>query len=195
MQHTTLEEQFRAGDEAALPQVYRRYAGAMYATAYNLLGNRDLAADAVQQAFIQAWRAAASFDPGRGLQPWLYSITRRAAIDTYRRQRREARHVSYDESWAADVEASVEGPSLDAAWQVWQVRRALDRLHPDERRVLQLAYYEGLTQSEIAQVLGIALGTVKSRTSRAQRRIAELLGHLRDGAAEEAAEEAVGEAR
>ncbi len=79
MQHTTLEEQFRAGDEAALPQVYRRYAGAMYATAYNLLGNRDLAADAVQQAFIQAWRAAASFvrrssgggpTPGPSRPPW-----------------------------------------------------------------------------------------------------------------------------
>ena len=90
MHQATLEEQFRNGDETALPRVYQRYAGAMYATAYNLLGNRDLAADAVQQAFIQAWRAAGSFDPARGLQPWLYAITRRAAIDTYRRQRRES---------------------------------------------------------------------------------------------------------
>jgi RNA polymerase sigma-70 factor (ECF subfamily) len=185
MHPTTLEEQFRAGDEAALPQVYRRYAGAMYATAYNLLGNRDLAADAVQQAFIQAWRAASSFDPARGLQPWLYSITRRAAIDTYRRQRREAQNVSYDESWSADAETAVDGPSLDSAWQVWQVRQALDRLHSDERRVLQLAYYEGLTQSEIAESLGIAIGTVKSRTARAQRRLAQLLEHLRDAAVEE----------
>ena len=185
MHPTTLEEQFRAGDEATLPQVYRRYAGAMYATAYNLLGNRDLAADAVQQAFIQAWRAAASFDPARGLQPWLYSITRRAAIDTYRRQRREAQNLSYDDSWSADAEAAVDGPSLDSAWQVWQVRQALDRLHRDERRVLELAYYEGQTQSEIAETLGIAIGTVKSRTARAQRRLADLLGHLRDPAMEE----------
>jgi RNA polymerase sigma-70 factor, ECF subfamily len=185
MQLTTLEEQFRNGDEAALPQVYRRYAGAMYATAYNLLGNRDLAADAVQQAFIQAWRAAASFDPARGLQPWLYSITRRAAIDTYRRQRREALNVSYDDSWSADRELATEGPSLDSAWQVWQVRQALEQLHADERRVLELAYYQGLTQSEIAEALGIAIGTVKSRTSRAQRRLAQLLEHLRDDVAEE----------
>jgi RNA polymerase sigma-70 factor (ECF subfamily) len=185
MRPSTLEERFRAGDEAALPQVYRRYAGAMHATAYHLLGKHDLAADAVQQAFIQAWRAAATFDPGRGLQPWLYSITRRAAIDTYRRRRHEARTVSYDGSWSAEAEAAVEGPSMDSAWQAWQVRRALDRLHSDERRVLRLAYYEGLTQSEIAAVLGIAIGTVKSRTARAQRRLGELLAHLRDPAVEE----------
>jgi len=183
MHQATLEEQFRNGDETALPRVYQRYAGAMYATAYNLLGNRDLAADAVQQAFIQAWRAAGSFDPARGLQPWLYAITRRAAIDTYRRQRRESQHVSYDAatdgSRPDDRAFAVDGPSLDATWQVWQVRQALDRLHPDERRVIQLAYDDGLTQSEIADVLGVAIGTVKSRTARAQRRLAALLGHLR----------------
>ena len=188
MHQATLEEQFRNGDETALPRVYQRYAGAMYATAYNLLGNRDLAADAVQQAFIQAWRAAGSFDPARGLQPWLYAITRRAAIDTYRRQRRESQHVSYDAatdgSRPDDRAFAVDGPSLDSTWQVWQVRQALDRLHPDERQVLRLAYHEGLTQSEIAEVLGVAIGTVKSRTARAQRRLAALLGHLRATAAE-----------
>ena len=183
MHQPTLEEQFRNGDETALPRVYQRYAGAMYATAYSLLGNRDLAADAVQQAFIQAWRAAGSFDPARGLQPWLYAITRRAAIDTYRRHRRESLHLSYDASAGGsrpdDRAFAVDGPSLDTTWQVWQVRQALDRLHPDERRVLNLAYDEGLTQSEIAEVLGVAIGTVKSRTARAQRRLAGLLGHLR----------------
>ncbi len=182
-----LEERFRAGDESALPEVYRRYAGALYATAYHLLGDADLAADAVQQAFLQAWRAAASFDPRRGLAPWLYAITRRAAIDAYRRQRRHATHVSLEESWSVGGEVATDGPSLDATWTVWQVRRALGQLHPDERRVLQLAYYAGLTQREVAAALGIAVGTVKSRTARAQRRLAELLGHVRDGAARSAA--------
>lgn len=176
MQLTTLEEQFRAGDEAALTQVYRRYAGAMYATAYQLLGDRELAADAVQQAFVQAWRAASRFDPTRGLQPWLYAITRRAAIDTYRRNRRESNHVPFDDAWTT----AAEGPSLDATWQTFQVRRALDQLPADERRVLELAYRGGLTQTEIAETLGIAVGTVKSRTARAQRRLAGLLAHLRD---------------
>jgi RNA polymerase sigma-70 factor (ECF subfamily) len=69
---------------------------------------------------------------------------------------------------------------LEAAWRVWQVRQALEQLHPDERRVLEMAYFEGHTQSEIAKALGIALGTVKSRTARAQRRMAELLAHLQD---------------
>jgi RNA polymerase sigma-70 factor (ECF subfamily) len=69
---------------------------------------------------------------------------------------------------------------LDAAWKVWQVRQALGKIHPDEREVLELAYYGGMTQAEIAASLGIAIGTVKSRTSRAQKRLAMLLHHVRD---------------
>jgi RNA polymerase sigma-70 factor (ECF subfamily) len=179
----TLEERFRAGDEDAVRQAYRRYAGAMYATAFRLLGDRDLAADAVQQAFVQAWRSAPDFDPARGLKPWLYAITRRAAIDTYRRHRREAATVPYEASGPGERALATDGPSLDAAWETWQVRRALDDLHPDERQVLRLAYQESLTQSEIAEALGIAIGTVKSRTARAQRRLAGRLAHLRDRAA------------
>ncbi|MET7550859.1 sigma-70 family RNA polymerase sigma factor [Streptomyces sp. NPDC005500] len=176
----TLEERFSRGDETALPEMYRRFSGPMFVTALSLLGNREHAAEAVQQAFVQAWRAAASFDPKRELQPWLYAITRRTAVDTYRRERRNAMHVSLDESWAGEGELAAEGPSMETAWRVWQVREALDQLHPDERQVLHLAYFEGFTQSEIAKTLGIALGTVKSRTARAQRRLAQLLAHVRD---------------
>lgn len=175
----SLGERFRCGDEDALREMYRQYSGPMFATALALLGDRTLAADAVQQAFVQAWKAASRFDPERELQPWLYAITRRTAVDVYRRNRRTAGQVTLDESWAAEAELATEGPSLDATWRVWQVRSALERLHPDERRVLQLAYFGGYTQSEISDVLGLPLGTVKSRTSRAQRRLAEMLEHLR----------------
>ncbi|MFE4922303.1 RNA polymerase sigma factor [Streptomyces sp. NPDC056661] len=175
---STLEERFSRGDETALPEMYRRYSAPMFATALSLLGNRDLAAEAVQQAFVQAWRAAAGFDPQRELQPWLYAITRRTAVDVYRRERRSAQHVPLDESRAGEGEFATEGPSMDAAWRAWQVRVALEQLHPDERQMLQLAYFDGFTQSEISKTLGIALGTVKSRTARAQRRLAQLLAHL-----------------
>lgn len=176
---TSLEERFRVGDETALSEVYRLYSGAMFATALKLLGNRDLAAEAVQQAFVQAWRAARSFDPTRGLQPWLYAITRRTAVDVYRRQRRTAQEVRFDDAWL-ETPAPDNGLTLESAWQVWQVREALDRLHPDERQVLQFAYYGGMTQSEVARELNLAVGTVKSRTARALRRLAQFLEHLQD---------------
>ncbi len=181
---STLERRFRAGDESALTEMYQRFSGPMFAAAYSMLGNRDLAADAVQQAFVQAWRAAGSFDDRRELQPWLYAITRRVAVDVHRQRRRTLSDMSLDESWLGS-EASVDGPSLDATWRVWQVRSALEQLPPDERQMLQLAYFQGMTQSEIAAALGIALGTVKSRTSRAQRRLSALLSHLKDGDATE----------
>lgn len=175
----TLEERFVRGEETAVGEVYRRYSGPMFATAMSLLGDRDLAADAVQQAFVQAWRGAAGFDPGRELRPWLYAITRRAAVDVHRLERRSATHVSFDDDGGVD-DRPAETVTLEQAWQKRQVRLGLERLNAGEREVLQLAYLDQLTQSEISARLGIAIGTVKSRTARAQRRLAELLEHLRD---------------
>ena len=181
---TQLGERFRGRDERAVTEVYRRYFAPMYATALNLLGDHELAADAVQQAFIQAWRAADRFGPERELRPWLYAITRRTAVDVYRRNRRAAAQVSLD-AVGAELPAAEQprAKTLEGAWDTWQVRRALAQLPPDERRVLELAYFDEYTQSEIAAVLRLPLGTVKSRTVRAQRRLAGLLTHLRDHAA------------
>jgi RNA polymerase sigma-70 factor (ECF subfamily) len=177
MEQETLEQRFRVGDGSALPEVYERYSRPMFATALNLLGNREHAADAVQRAFVQAWRSADRFDPDRELKPWLYAITRRAAVDIYRRERRTQEQLTFDDS----VEVAVaEPPSIVTVWQAGQVRSALARLRPEDRQVLRLAYYDGLTQPEIADLLRVPLGTVKSRTSRAQRRLAKLLAHLRD---------------
>ncbi|MBM0256407.1 sigma-70 family RNA polymerase sigma factor [Micromonospora sp. 4G55] len=165
-----------------MTELYRRYARAMFATAYRLLGNREDAAEAVQQAFFQAWRGARRLDGRDGsLQPWLYAITRRAAIDLYRRERRGRLNISLSEGRTADL-LSVPGPSMDDSWRTWQLRSALDQLPSRERQVLQLAYFHQMTQREIAEHVGIPVGTVKSRTSRAQRRLTQLLGHLRDEA-------------
>ncbi len=179
-----LAEGFRRGDEAVFAEVYRRYSRAMFATAMSVLSNRELAADAVQRAFTRAWQAAESFDPTRDLKAWLYAITRRAAIDVYRRERRSLQALTLDSDLYVGRAIAVEGPSLESAWEAWRVREALDQLSEEERVILQLAYYDGYPQSAIADHLGVALGTVKSRTWRAQRKLADLLSDFRDDSEE-----------
>ncbi|MFF5176390.1 RNA polymerase sigma factor [Micromonospora sp. NPDC000089] len=182
----SLEERLRRGDEGALAEVYQQFAPAMFSAAFRLLGNREDAAEAVQQAFFQAWRGAQRLE-GRsgGLQPWLHAITRRAAIDLYRRERRGRWNTSLSEP-ATESLLAIPGPSLEDSWRAWQVRSALVQLPARERQVLKLAYFHQMTQTEIAGHLGVPIGTVKSRTARAQQRLAALLAHLRDEAPAEA---------
>lgn len=165
---------FAAGDESAFSAVYRRYARPMFTVALQVVGRPELAADAVQQAFVQAWRAAPSYAAESDIAPWLFTITRRAAIDTWRKERRHA-VVDPPEELA---DPATDGPSLERSWEAWQIRKALDELPAEERAVVRLAYVEGLTHSETADRLGIPIGTVKSRTYRAYRRLSELLAHL-----------------
>ena len=165
---------FAAGDESAFSAVYRRYARPMFTVALQVVGRPELAADAVQQAFVQAWRAAPSYAAESDIAPWLFTITRRAAIDAWRKERRHA-VVDPPEELA---DPATDGPSLERSWEAWQIRKALDELPVDERAVVRLAYVEGLTHSETADRLGIPIGTVKSRTYRAYRRLSELLAHL-----------------
>ncbi|MER7820621.1 sigma-70 family RNA polymerase sigma factor [Streptomyces sp. NPDC096153] len=172
---SSIATRFSQGDETALIEIYDRYSGPMFATAYSLVGNRELAAEAVQQAFVQAWQAAHRFDASRELQPWLYAITRRTAIDTYRRSRRSSALIPLE---IVSDSASVEPPGMERAWQNWEVRKALERLTPDEREVMRLAHFAGMSQSEISKHLSVPLGTVKSRTARAQRRLTKMLTHL-----------------
>jgi len=172
---TEVVRQFARGDEAAFDEVYARYVGPMFTVALRAVGRRDLAADVVQQAFLQAWRAAATVSPDAPLAPWLFTITRRCAIDVWRK---ENRHDSVDPSSPILSGEVAPGPGMETVWEAWQVRAALDRLTPDERDVVKLAYVEGMSQSQIAQRLGLPLGTVKSRSSRAHRRLADLLAHL-----------------
>jgi RNA polymerase sigma factor (sigma-70 family) len=167
---------FVRGDAEAVRAVYRDYGKLVYAVAFKVLGDRSLAEEATQEAFVRAWRGAASYDPSRELGPWLATIARRAAIDVHRRTARRA-HSPLDED--APVMAELP-PSLERAYDVWEVRRALEQLAPDDTEVVRLQHLEGLTQREVAERLGLPLGTVKSRSFRAHRRLAGLLGHLRD---------------
>lgn len=168
---------FRRGDPEAVSQLYARYGRAVFTVALRSLGDRTLAEDAVQQTFVNAWRASPRFDPERDPAPWLYSIVRRVAVDVYRRERR------HQHGRAEETDIAVLPPSFEGLWELWEVRTALDELPPDERAVIEATFYRDMSHSEAAEFLGIPLGTVKSRTHRAYQRLAGLLEHLAEESA------------
>jgi len=174
---------FAAGDPDAVRTVYGAYGRLVYAVAYKLLGDRGLAEEATQQAFVQAWRAAGSYDPAREVGSWLATIARRAAIDVHRREARRG-HGSLDDADPADPALVSLPPSVEQVYDVWEVRRAVGALDPDDAELVRLQHFAGLTHTEIAERLGVPVGTVKSRSFRIHRRLAGLLGHLRDDLAE-----------
>jgi len=163
--------QIAQGDRPAFEELYRRYARAVLGLALRRLGDRGRAEDAAQEAFVAIWRSARTYDPGRGRgAPWLYAIARNAITDGLRRTPEPA---------TEPVDGPGGGPDpadrAEAAWAAWQVHRALEALPAHERPVIELAYWRGLSQSEIADVLGIPLGTVKTRTRSALARLADAL--------------------
>ena len=123
--------------------------------------------------FVKAWRAAATFDPARELSPWLATIARRTAIDLHRREARRPTD-RLEEAVLAEVLATGE-----RSFDVWAVREAIEELPPLEREVVRLQHLESLTQAEVGARLGVPIGTIKSRSFRAHRRLAARLGHLR----------------
>jgi len=173
---------FQQGDHAAVRAVVRAYSGMVTSVAHQVLRDHSLAEEAAQQTFVQAWRAAATFDPERGIAPWLCTIARRVAIDLARREQRRAA-TPLSQADPSDRSLVTLPPSETASWEMAQVRLAVDALPPDERDVVRLQHLEGLTQMEIAERLGIALGTVKSRSFRAHRALASRLAFLREQSA------------
>jgi RNA polymerase sigma-70 factor (ECF subfamily) len=163
------------GDHGAFEILYHRYARSVFGLALRRLGDRGRAEDAVQETFASIWRAARSYRPERGPgAPWLYAVARNAIID-------RSRARAEPPAEAPDEPASGAGPpeQVEAGWTAWRIHRALEELSPNERTVIELAYWSGLSQSEIAQYLGIPLGTVKTRTRAALARLAdELEGEL-----------------
>jgi RNA polymerase sigma factor (sigma-70 family) len=172
---------FRDGDPDAVRAVYREYGRLVYAVAFKTLGHRELAEEAAQLCFVRAWEGAQSFDPSRELGPWLATIARRTAIDVFRRESRRA-HVPIESLPPSDRALVTLPVGVDEVYEVWEVRRAVDELPELERELVALQHLEGLTHGEIAERLGVPIGTVKSRSFRAHRRLAAALGHLRDEA-------------
>lgn len=151
-------------DERALAALYDRYGGFAYALAYRILGERGAAEDAVQDAFLNVWRRAASFEAGRGsARTWLLSIVHHRAVDRLRGTAGRARHdgsfddlatvMADDDPWR-DVETTLQREAL---------QRGLAALPEDQRRTIELAYFAGYTQTEIAGAMGVPVGTVKGR--------------------------------
>jgi RNA polymerase sigma-70 factor, ECF subfamily len=166
-----LLERVAGGDAGAFEVLYRRYARAVFGLALRRLGDRSRAEEAVQETFAAIWRSAASYDSERGPgAPWLYAVARHAIVDRSR--------VRVEPPADAPERATGEpGPQerAEASFVAWRVHRALEELPERERTVLELAYWGGLSQSEVADFLNMPLGTVKTRTRSALARLADVL--------------------
>ncbi len=172
-------ERFASGDPEAVRELYALYGKAVYTVAASSLRDRGLAEEAVQLTFLQAWRSAERFDTDRDPAPWLYAIARRSAVDVYRRERRHLGRQSLDT--AADMAVLPE--SFERTWEAWQVRLAIEQMPPIQQDIIRALHFLGLTQEEAAQRLGLPVGTVKSRSHRAHKRLATLLEHLNEATA------------
>jgi RNA polymerase sigma-70 factor (ECF subfamily) len=160
--------------EAALSALYDRYSRTVYGVGLKILGNRSLAEELVQDVFLKVWRSAGSFDPSRGsFSTWLYRVTRSAAIDLYRKRASRVRQVPDGAPHIAAAKDSSAGPQeiVDESWLSWRVSRALEALDAPHREVIELAYFGGLSQREVSERTGVPLGTVKTRTASAFRRL------------------------
>jgi RNA polymerase sigma-70 factor, ECF subfamily len=160
------------GDRSAFEDLYRRYARPVFGLALRRLGDRGRAEDAVQETFTSIWRSAGSYKPDRGPgAPWVYAVARNAIVD-------RARSRTEIPAEIPDEPAREDGPSdrAEQSWVQWRVHAALEELPEREREVLTLAYWSGLSQSEVAEFLGIPLGTVKTRTRSALAHLSDILG-------------------
>jgi len=161
-------------DDEALAELYDRYGRAAYALALRIVRDAALAQDAVQDAFLAAWRTAPSYDPRRGApSTWLMTLVHRRAVDVVRREDRR-RAAPLDDAPVASGDATDE--TVEVREQRRRVQDALALLTLPEREALELAYYGGLSQSEVAERLGVPLGTVKSRMFSGLARLREALG-------------------
>jgi RNA polymerase sigma-70 factor (ECF subfamily) len=160
-------------DEVALGELYDRFGRVAFGLAKRILRDDALAEDAVQEGFLAAWRSAPRFVPERAkASTWLLTLVHRRAVDLVRREeRRRAEPLE-------EVPAAAAPPTDQAVWLTFErqrVQRALSALPDQQREALELAYYGGFTQSELAERLGQPIGTIKSRMFNGLGRLRELL--------------------
>ena len=165
------------GDADALSKLYDRYSGMLMGLAHRVLGDASDAEEILQEAFLQAWNQASRYDPGRSsVSTWLVLITRSRAIDRLRSRKVAVRTATAAQKEKQDLHTSPEGVAdVMLLERRARLRTELDRLPMEQREVLESAFYRGMTQSEIAQESGIPLGTVKTRTLLAVRKLRRAL--------------------
>ncbi len=166
------------GSEEAFSELFRRYAPAAGGIAMRVIGDAAMAEEVVQEVMVSVWRRAGGYDPARGsVRSWLLAQAHHRAVDVVRREEASRRRAS-----ALAPMPAGDDPIEDVVEEGWlasrraRVRAALGELSHDQRRVLELAYYGGLTQSQVAHAAGIPLGTVKSRTLAAMNKLRSMLG-------------------
>jgi len=160
-------------DQAAFEMLDGRYVRPVFGLALRRLGDRGHAEDAVQEAFAAVWRSASTYRPERGAAGgWLYTVARNAIVDRLRRNG-PAAGAELPELASSEAGPAQQAEESDTAWHV---HRALEELQPREREVIELAYWSGLSQSEVADYLGLPLGTVKTRTRSGLAKLASVLG-------------------
>jgi RNA polymerase sigma factor (sigma-70 family) len=174
-----LHRRIAAGDRAAFDELYRRYGSASYGLALRITAQEALAQEVVQDAFLALWRAPEAFDPARGaFRSFFLSLVHHRAVDAVRREerlrKRTERASNLEPTHGEDVaEDVVEVAYLGVRRK--EVREALEVLPPEQRQVIELAYFGGLTQTRIAERLSIPVGTVKTRTLAAMRKLRRAL--------------------
>jgi RNA polymerase sigma-70 factor, ECF subfamily len=170
-----LHRRLLGGDRTAFDALYARYGGIAYGLAYRLTGDQILAQDVVHDAFLALWRAPEAYDPGRGpFRTFFLALVHHRAVDTIRREERlRARTERAANLEPVEDEDVADTVTEDAFLGVRrrQVREALADLSPDQRQVLEMAYFGGKTQVQIAEELAIPLGTVKTRTFAALKKL------------------------
>ena len=169
-----------SGDRGAFDELYRRYSPPAYGLAYRLTGQQILAQDVVHDAFLALWRAPEAFDPARGaFRSFFLSLVHHRAVDTIRREERLRKRQDrasnlepvVDEDVAEDVVDAADIGRSDASRSV----RHSGRFPRTQRQVLEMAYFQGMTQIQIAEQIQIPLGTVKTRTLAAMRKMRRAL--------------------
>ena len=173
-----LLERVSAGEHAAFSELYRRYSPAAFGLASRILGEQALAEEVLQEVFLSVWRRAGAYDTARGsVRSWLFAQIHHRSVDIVRREEAQRRR-----SQANPELQPAEGGVDDVIEEGWlkarreHVRRALGVLPAEQREVIELAYFRGLTQTQVATETGVPLGTVKSRTLTAMRRLRDALG-------------------
>ena len=179
-----LLRQVALGGAAAMRDVYARCAARAFAIAIRLLPTRADAEEVLQETFLEVWRRAREFDPERGgMETWVTTIARTRAIDRLRSLGTVSRMVEGVSQQPPPVSATPPSPddAASAAQEQARVRAALEQLPPEQREVVLLGYFDGLSQSEIARKTGQPLGTVKTRARLALEKLAVLLESIPAG--------------